>query len=167
MAIKTDTRTSALEAWTRLLRGHAATVRALNAELLRDHGLTINDYEALLLLAHAEGQRLRRTDLVANLKLTASGVTRLLEGLEAAGLVDREQCAADGRVTYAVLTAAGRAKLEESSCSHLAAIEELFGQRFSREELETLADLLGRLPGAGEGLECTAPRRSTEDGQAE
>lgn len=166
MAVETDTQTSALEAWARLLRGHAATVRALNAQLLRDHGLTVNDYEALLVLAHADGERLRRADLAANLKLTASGVTRLLDGLEAAGLVDRDQCAADGRVTYAVLTDAGRAKLEESSCSHVAAIEELFGERFSREEIETLAELLGRLPGAAEGQSCTPPRRSPEDGRA-
>jgi DNA-binding MarR family transcriptional regulator len=163
MAVRTETQTFALEAWVRLLRGHAATVRALNAQLLRDHHLTINDYEALLVLAHADGERLRRADLVENLQLTASGVTRLLEGLEAAGLVGREQCAADGRVTYAVLTDAGRAKLEESSCSHLAAIEELFGERFSPGEMETLADLLGRLPGAAEGKECTPPARSSDD----
>ena len=167
MPATASTQTHALEAWARLLRGHAATVRALNAELLRDHGLTINDYEALLLLAHADGKRLRRADLVANLKLTASGVTRLLEGLEAAGLVDRDQCAADGRVTYAVLTEAGRAKLEECSPAHVAAIEELFGERFSREELQTLAELLGRLPGAAEGVECTPPHRSAEAGRAQ
>ncbi|MDQ3875065.1 MAG: MarR family transcriptional regulator [Actinomycetota bacterium] len=142
-------------------------MRALNAQLLRDHRLAINDYEALLVLAHADDERLRRADLVENLQLTASGVTRLLEGLEAAGLVGREQCPADGRVTYAVLTDAGRAKLEEASRSHLAAIEQLFGDRFSERELETLADLLARLPGATEGQECTPPRRPTEDGQAQ
>jgi DNA-binding MarR family transcriptional regulator len=163
MPTDTDTRTPSLAAWSQLLRGHAATVRALNAELIRDHRLTINDYEALLVLARAEGGRLRRTDLVGNLKLTASGITRLLEGLEAAGLVGREHCPADGRVTYAVLTPAGRAKLEESSRSHLAAIDELFRDRFSREELETLADLLARLPGAGDGVECTPPGSSPEE----
>ena len=167
MPVTSNTETRALDAWVRLLRGHAATVRALNAQLLRDHGLTINDYEALLLLSHADGQRLRRTDLAASLQLTASGVTRLLEGLEAAGFVDRDQCSADGRVTYAVLTDAGRGKLERCAPAHVAAIEELFTERFSREELNTLAELLGRLPGAGEGVECTPPRRSTEDGRAQ
>jgi DNA-binding MarR family transcriptional regulator len=143
-----ETQTQALDAWVRLLRGHSATVRELNAQLTADWGLTINDYEALLLLAHAEGERLRRTDLVQNLQLTASGVTRLLDGLETAGLVEKAHCESDARVTYAVLTDAGRTKLKDASCSHVAAIRELFEARYSDAELKTLADLLGRLPGA-------------------
>ena len=157
MAITTKTETAAarspaLDAWARLLRGYAAATRALNAQLLRDHGLTVNDYEALLLLANAENESLRRTDLARDLELTASGVTRLLDGLEAAGLVRKGHCAADGRVSYAVLTDAGRTKLEQASCSHLVAIDELF-ERYSGEELETLAELLGRLPGTSR-VEC-------------
>jgi DNA-binding MarR family transcriptional regulator len=153
-----ETQTQALDAWVRLLRGHSATVRELNAQLTADWGLTINDYEALLLLAHAEGERLRRTDLVQNLQLTASGVTRLLDGLEVAGLVDKAHCESDARVTYAVLTDAGRTKLKDASCSHVAAIRELFEARYSDTELRTLADLLGRLPGASAAAgDCTAP----------
>ncbi|MDQ4082265.1 MAG: MarR family transcriptional regulator [Actinomycetota bacterium] len=141
------TQTPAVEAWVRLLRGHAAATRALNAELHREHGLTINDYEALLVLANAEGGSKRRIDLAHDLELTASGVTRLLDGLEAAGLVTRGTCPTDGRVAYAVVTDAGRAKLEQASRSHLAAIEELF-ESYSGEELATLSEFLGRLPGA-------------------
>jgi len=153
-----ETQTQALDAWVRLLRGHSASVRELNAQLTADWGLTINDYEALLLLAHAEGERLRRTDLVQNLQLTASGVTRLLDGLEAAGLVEKAHCESDARVTYAVLTDAGRTKLKDASCSHVAAIRELFEARYSDAELQTLADLLGRLPGASAAAgDCTAP----------
>ena len=151
--------TPAVDAWARLLRGHAASVRALNAQLVRDHGLTINDYEALLVLAHADGQRLRRTDLAQTLELTPSGITRLLDGLEAAGLVAKEACSVDGRVTYAVLTDAGRDKLEDAACSHVAAIETLFAGRYSPAELETLAELLGRLPTSG-GPSCAPPPRT-------
>ncbi len=158
MSATVETQTQSLEAWVRLLRGHSATVRELNAQLTADWGLTINDYEALLLLSRAEGERLRRTDLVRNLQLTASGVTRLLDGLEAAGLVDKAHCESDARVTYAVLTDAGRTKLKDASCSHVAAIRELFEARYSTTELETLADLLGRLPGApATAGDCTAP----------
>ena len=158
MSATVETQTQALDAWVRLLRGHSATVRELNAQLTADWGLTINDYEALLLLAHAEGERLRRTDLVQNLQLTASGVTRLLDGLEAAGLVEKAHCESDARVTYAVLTDAGRTKLKDASCSHVAAIRELFEARYSDTELRTLADLLGRLPGASAAAgDCTAP----------
>jgi DNA-binding MarR family transcriptional regulator len=153
-----EIQTRALAAWVRLLRGHSATVRELNAQLIGDWGLTINDYEALLLLARAEGERLRRTDLVQNLQLTASGVTRLLDGLECAGLVEKAQCESDARVTYAVLTDAGRTRLKDASCSHVAAIRELFESRYSDAELQTLADLLGRLPGASAlAGDCTPP----------
>jgi DNA-binding MarR family transcriptional regulator len=59
-------------------------------------------------------------------------------------------------VKYAVLTPDGRRKLEDASRSHLAAVGELFGQRFSEDELRTLGELLGRLPGAGgDGSACS------------
>ena len=122
-----------------------------------DWGLTINDYEALLLLSRADNERLRRTDLVRNLQLTASGVTRLLDGLECAGLVEKAHCESDARVTYAVLTNAGRTKLKDASCSHVAAIRELFEARYSDAELQTLAELLGRLPGAPAAADCSPP----------
>ena len=157
MSATVETQTQALDAWVRLLRGHLATVRELNAQLVAEWGLTINDYEALLLLAHAEGERLRRTDLVQNLQLTASGVTRLLDGLESSGLVEKAQCESDARVTYAVLTDTGRTKLKDASCSHVAAIRELFEARYSEAELQTLAELLGRLPGAPALADCTPP----------
>src|SRR5919204_5049650 len=97
----------ALQAWASLLYGHAALVGALNAQLVAEHGLTINDYEVLLRLARAPERRMRRVDLAESVLLTASGITRLLDGLERDGLVERAQCASDRRVTYAVLTEAG------------------------------------------------------------
>src|SRR5207245_5396447 len=75
---------SALDSWIRLIRGHASVTRAISAQLVAEHGLTINDYEALLHLARAEDGRMRRVDLAERLILTASGVTRLRDGLEAA-----------------------------------------------------------------------------------
>ncbi len=149
---------AALNVFVRLLRAHAATTRALSAQLVAEHGLTINDYEALLRLSRAEEERMRRVDLANELLLTPSGVTRLLEGLERAGLVCKATCDSDARVTYAVLTEAGRARLEQASRSHVAAIEALFEGRLARDELATLADLLGRLPGAAAavGDECAA-----------
>jgi len=149
---------SALDSWVRLLRGHASVTRAMSTQLEAEHGLTINDYEALLHLSRAEDGRMRRVDLAERLILTASGVTRLLDGLEVAGLVERASCASDRRVTYAVLTAAGRTKLHEASESHMADIRAYFEGRFSTEELRQLAALLGRLPGAADaaGEDCAA-----------
>lgn len=148
----------ALDSWVRLIRGHASATRAISAQLVAEHGLTINDYEALLHLAKAEGGRMRRVDLAERLILTASGVTRLLDGLEAGGLVERASCATDRRVTYAVLSETGRTKLREASKSHIADVRAFFDERYTAEELEQLAKLLGRLPGAGAaaGEDCSA-----------
>ena len=146
----TDTR---LDSWVSFLRAHAAITRELSADLQREHGLTLNDYEVLLHLSHADGGRLRRVDLAERVILTASGITRLLEGLERAGCVTKEHCATDARVTYAKITADGRAKLREAAKTHLRGIDELFVGRYSDSELMTLAELLARLPLTGKPTE--------------
>jgi DNA-binding MarR family transcriptional regulator len=132
-------------AWVALIRGHAALVRELNAQLLAQHGLTISDYEVLLRLSNAPDRAMRRIDLAESVLLTPSGITRLLDGLERCGHVERGSCATDRRVTYAVLTDQGHEKLTEARSSHLADLRELFTDRFSEDELETLGELLGRL----------------------
>jgi DNA-binding MarR family transcriptional regulator len=139
-----------------LLRAQAVTTRELSASLLSEHGLTINDYEALLVLSSAPDQRLKRVDLARRLLLTPSGVTRLLEGLESAGLVERAACASDLRVTYAALTDRGRDKLTEASCAHVASVRALFEEHFSEEEIEQLGDMLGKLPGVAFGDDACA-----------
>jgi len=136
-----------------LLRAYAAVTRQLNAELTADHGLTISDYEVLLRLARAPESRMRRVDLAEQVLLTASGVTRLLDGLERDGFVERGSCDTDRRVVYAVLTDAGLAKLREASESHLAQIDALFAARFDEEELGELSALLARLA-ADEPVAC-------------
>src|SRR5437764_3750086 len=113
-----------LESWVSFLRAHAAITRELSADLQREHGLTLNDYEVLLHLAHAEGERLRRVDLAERVVLTASGITRLLEGLERSGYVKKETCASDARVSYAKLTGAGKAKLRAAGATPPRGIEE-------------------------------------------
>jgi DNA-binding MarR family transcriptional regulator len=131
--------------------------RSVSAQLQADHGLTVNEYEALLLLSRAEDHHMRRVDLANSLQLTPSGVTRLLDGLRERGFVDKATCPSDARVAYAVLDEAGRRKLQEASCSHMATIRSLFEERYSRTEIETLIELLGRLPGAEGcgGASCT------------
>jgi DNA-binding MarR family transcriptional regulator len=136
-----------MNTWVRLLRAHASTTRAMNADLLNEHGLTINDFEALLHLSRADGGRMRRVDLAEGLLLTASGVTRLLDGLEAAGYVERAACDSDRRVVYAVITDKGREKLEAASQSHVVGVSSLLQERFDEDELAQLADLLARLDG--------------------
>jgi DNA-binding MarR family transcriptional regulator len=140
-----------------LLRAHAALTRELNADLVNEHGLTINDYEVLLHLARSENRQLRRVDLAERLILTASGITRLLDGLERSGWVEKARCDADARVTYAVLTDAGLEKLREAADTHVGGIRGAFEARFDGQELATLAELLERLPLDGEAAEsCSA-----------
>ena len=142
-------------AWIRFLRAHAALTRELSARLEALHELTLSDFDVLVQLYYAEGQRMRRIDLARSVLLTASGITRLLDGLESCGLVAKERCDSDARVTYAVLTKAGVQKIEEARDSHLADIEELFGSKFSPEEREQLAEFLGRLPLAHTAEQCS------------
>jgi DNA-binding MarR family transcriptional regulator len=118
--------------------------------------LTLNDFEALLVLSEAEEGRIKRVDLARRLLLTPSGITRLLAGLEGAGLVVRTTCPTDLRVAYAELTPAGRERLRAASCAHVASIRSLMEEHFSVDELEQLGEILGRLPGVAEGDDACA-----------
>jgi DNA-binding MarR family transcriptional regulator len=144
-----------LDAWVSFLRAHAAITRELSAQLQREHGLTLNDYEVLLHLSHAEHGMMRRVDLADKILLTASGITRLLEGLERSGYVCKETCPSDARVSYAKLTDEGAEKLRTAAVTHLRGIDELFVGRYSGSELATLAELLSRLPVTG--ADCKSP----------
>jgi DNA-binding MarR family transcriptional regulator len=145
-----------VEAFVSLIRASAYATRQLSAQLTADHGLTISDYEVLLRLSRAPERQMRRVDLAAEVVLTASGITRLLDGLERSGFVERRGCDSDRRVVYAVLTDDGAAKLKAASTSHVAQIGEYFGSRYSPEELGVLTGLLGRIE-AAESADCEPP----------
>ena len=135
-----------LAAWMRFLRAHAAVTRQLSARLESQHGLTLSDYDVLAQLYFAPGQRMRRIDIARLVLLSPSGITRLLDGLERAGWVEKVRCASDARVVYAALTVAGAQKCDEARTTHIADIEELFSSRFDNDEHEALGEMLGRLP---------------------
>ena len=134
-----------VQAFVSFVRAHASVVRGLDRELVADHGLTINDYEVLLRLARAPDRMMRRVDLAQQVLLTPSGITRLLDGLQRCGFVEKAACDSDARVVYAKLTDAGRAKLKQATQDHVGSIRALFGERFSEPELRTLCDFLERL----------------------
>lgn len=147
-------RTVELDAFARLMRAHTVLRRELEAEVLTPRGLTINDFEALLHLARANENRLRRVDLASRLMLSASGVTRLLDGLEAAGLVENVSCADDARVTWSRLTEAGAGTIECVGVEHTRVLRAFFRDALSEDEVDQISELLGRLPGVGPGS-CT------------
>lgn len=134
-----------MTAVARLIGAHSALTGRLGAQLVAEHGLTLNEYEVLLLLARSPDRAMRRVDLAHEVRLSPSGVTRLLDRLGAAGLVGKRECQTDGRVSYAQLTAAGMAKLERCAPAQAAAAERLLRERFNEDELASLVELLGRL----------------------
>jgi DNA-binding MarR family transcriptional regulator len=146
---------AALDAWRSYLQSHASIVRVLDAELAADHGITSRDYEVMLYLAQESDQRLAMSALAERTMLTRSGITRLVDGLVEAGLVERVRCPSDARVSYARLTDVGYDKLREAGCSHVQSIHRVFLEHFTPEEVDQLAELLSRLPGAHPGGTCT------------
>jgi MarR family transcriptional regulator, 2-MHQ and catechol-resistance regulon repressor len=128
-----------------LVGAHTTLTRRLSAQLEKEHGLTMSEYEVLFLLSREEDHSMRRIDLSREVRLSPSGITRMLDRLEATGLVRKGSCAKDARVTYAVLTDTGMEKLRACVPDHLAEIERLIGERLSEEEVQSLGKLLGRL----------------------
>jgi len=147
---------SCVGAFVALLRAHAGLTRDLSTQLTMEHGLTISDFEVLLRLSRAADQRMRRVDLADQVFLSASGVTRLLDGLERQGFVERASCDTDRRVVYAVLTDSGLDRLRTAAESHFGQVDAIFGARFDSNELAELTGLLDRL-GEAETEDCSPP----------
>ena len=140
-----------LDAWRAFVRGHARVLAELDAELRRDHGLTLGDYDVLVHLADARGDRLRMCDLAEAVLLSPSGLSRRVERLERAGLVERERATTDARNIEAGLTAAGRRLFRRVRRTHRAGIRERFTDHFEPEELVQIERLMGRLSEARGG----------------
>ena len=134
-----------LAAWAAFLRAHARVVRELERELQAEQGMALTDYDVLLQLANAGERRLRMSELADRLLLSRSGVTRLVDRLEAAGLVARVSCDTDRRGQWASLTDAGYDRLRTASPTHLRGVASHFLDRLSGEELTELERTLTRL----------------------
>src|SRR5436305_12323017 len=100
-------RAQVLSAWIAMLRGHAELTRAMNARLLAEHGLTVNDFDVLVQLADAPGHALRRVDLADRVVLTPSGITRLHEGLGRYGFASTRRSNTDAGVADDLQAAPG------------------------------------------------------------
>ncbi|MBJ7331321.1 MAG: winged helix-turn-helix transcriptional regulator [Solirubrobacteraceae bacterium] len=146
-----------LGAWRGMLRVHAALVKALDANLEAAHGLPLTHYDVLVQVANNEGARMRMCDLADGILLSRSGLTRLVDRMAKDGLLERCACEDDARGSFACLTEAGRARLEEARPTHLAAVRTLFLGAFDDSELAQFASLWERvLPqvGAAAGESC-------------
>lgn len=134
-------------AWHGFLQAHAEIQIELEHELQATHQLSFSDYFALLALARADGGGLRMHDLARPVRLTRSGLTRLVERLERIGLIERFPSADDARGTEARITDAGRELVLAASETHLAGVRRRFLARFSPAELRMLAEQFTRLSG--------------------
>jgi DNA-binding MarR family transcriptional regulator len=137
-----------LDAWRALLRAHAALTDQLEHEMVAAVELPLAWYEVLLTLDQAPGGQLRLQKLISSALMTKSGVTRLIDRMEAAGLVSRAHCPMDRRGAYAVLTDAGREKLRRASPIHLRGIEAHFARHLDPERAATLRDSLNAIANA-------------------
>jgi DNA-binding MarR family transcriptional regulator len=127
-----------LDAWRAFLGAHARLFRRLDAELRTEHDLSLPEYDALLHLAEAPGRRVRMSRLAALVLLSKSGVTRLIDRLEADGSVERLQCSHDARGAEAVLTDEGLNRLRAASTTHLRGIERYFMDVLDGSELDMI-----------------------------
>jgi DNA-binding MarR family transcriptional regulator len=96
------------------------------APQLDEHGLSFAEFDVLLRLGRTPGGRLRMSDLAAQVELSTSGVTRLVDRLEAGRLVERAACPTDRRGAYAVITEEGVERLEKALPGHVEVIETWF-----------------------------------------
>lgn len=143
---------AAAELWAELTRVHGAVRGSLETYLGDETGLLPEDADLLVLLAQAPEQRMRMVDVSAALRLSKSGVTRLVDRLAGQGLVVRAACPKDRRVIYAGLTEEGRATAAAAAPAVAAGLAQLLAGRLSPAELEALTEALRRVaPAANPG----------------
>lgn len=131
--------------WRTFLRAHASTMRDLERELADGTGMPLLWYDVLLQLAEAPGHRLRMAELADRVLLSRSGLTRLVDRVQAEGLVRREPSTDDARGTFTVLTEEGLRRLRAAAPTHLAGIQAHWLAHYSDEELRSLEALLSRV----------------------
>lgn len=124
---------------------HAGLATAMERRLAVEADLSVQWFEVLIRLARTPGHRLRMSDLAAQTTLSASGLTRAVDRLEAAGLVQRTACPSDRRGSFTVLTDAGEQRVMAAVPLHVQHLTELLEGIFSPPELKQFAALARRL----------------------
>ena len=144
-----------MRAW----RAYIESVFELNAALeadLTEHGLTLGDYQVLVFLSEAEGRAMRMCDLAGRLQLSPSGLTRRLDGLVRAGVVERRPSDTDRRVMLAVLTPHGAALLDEAAPTHAGSVRARIFDQIQRRDIAAMERLFSSIH---EGLRAEAAAR--------
>jgi DNA-binding MarR family transcriptional regulator len=121
-------------AWRTYLRMSSLLPAKLNRQLQRDSGLTLPEYEVLVQLSEAPGGRLRPFQICEALNWEQSRLSHQLSRMQRRGLVTREECEADGRGAFVVLTAAGAEAIGSAAPGHVAAVRQLIFDRLSDDQ---------------------------------
>jgi len=127
-----------LAPWRAFVTAHARVSRRLDEDLRAEHGLSLQEYVTLLILAEAPGRRLRMGGVADSLTLSKSGATRLIDRLVDDGLVERVSCSSDLRGAEARLTDRGLARLRTAAPTHLRGIAEYFLATIDVDDLPSL-----------------------------
>jgi DNA-binding MarR family transcriptional regulator len=151
-------------AWLRFVAVLQLLPATLDAQLNRDEGLTHFEYFCLAMLSEAPNRTLRMTALATRTNATLPRLSRVIAGLESAGLVERVPCPGDRRATNAVLTEAGWTKIVQAAPGHVATVREFVIDALTPAQLTALGRLsermLARLDPEGKvvgGLRRTEP----------
>ena len=134
-----------ITAFGMLLEARAALVAVVGRELEATTELSISWFEVLIRLARSPGQQLRMSELAAQAALSTSGLTRLVDRMEAAKLIRREACPSDRRGAFAVITDAGVAALDAALPPHLESLERHLVNPLGEDRLEDLTRMLEAL----------------------
>lgn len=134
-----------ITAYGMLLEARASLAGAVAGELERTSGLSPTWFEVLVRLARSPGKQMRMSELAAQVLFSTSGLTRLIDRMEHAGLVRRESCPDDRRGAFAVLTDGGLTALERALPAHLESLDRHLVDPLGARDLATLTALLERL----------------------
>jgi DNA-binding MarR family transcriptional regulator len=139
-----------MQAWVQFLRAHAGVTETLDVELERERGMPLTWYDVLIQLQQASG-RLRMRELASAILFSKSGLTRLIDRMERAGMVRRQACEEDARGMFAVITPAGRRALAKARPVHHRGVQQHFTRHLSSAEIRAIASGMAEIAHAHGG----------------
>jgi DNA-binding MarR family transcriptional regulator len=131
--------------WRDWLRLNAELTAALQRQLQAEAGLSMSDYEVLVDLTDDPAGRIRVAELAALLQWERSRVSHHVTRMERRGLVEREECADDGRGAFVAITPAGRAAIEQAAPGHAQAVRRLVFDPLQVDEMRSLEAVIDKL----------------------
>lgn len=149
-----------LALWRSFLKAHAGVAAALERELETAQGMPLGWYSVLAALEETPGHRMRMQDLAGEVLLSVSGLTRLLDRIEQAGLVRRAPCSSDRRGVYAVLTPEGSRAFQTAAPVHMRGVSDFFAKDLNADEVAVLDSALKKI------IHAAGPTRSDSEAES-